>query len=440
MTIEGLKKQSSVRIGGDNNITVQNTDYSFRRIVTQGPVRCTAKTMPSEGITAGNNVTLDPPITTTVGPIESGGQLWGQNTSILGKVSAKTNIWLSPGSATGPARSGGTIYLGSGCSAPSCAPNSGYAGPSIALPSVPTLSFSCPAGANQNGASTTLVPGNYGDIVMSDRVVLDGSADAGNPHVFVFNKFYAKNVELRGSGRFTIRTCNEFNMQPGGGGMFQGPGSTAADYLTDPTRLYIEVKGNLYFDSNVRFVGVVNAQNSSTKTGGSILGAIWAHPGNNYVDQDFIEMGMTTEQCLAAGFPGSGRPACTIPNVPAGPTSRIEDYDADCSATPGTVPRWGLLTWDATISGDGTATFEARLGKDQAAAEATAYQSLGTASAALEDCHLGMLSPCPVDITGKLHLSGTQGSHLQLRVKADPHSGSSRVDKWQLTYSCVYDQ
>jgi hypothetical protein len=39
-----------------------------------------------------------------------------------------------------------------------------------------------------------------------------------------------------------------------------------------------------------------------------------------------------------------------------------------------------------------------------------------------------------------LELGRNQGKLLQLRVRANPSGGTATIEKWRLTYSCVFDQ
>ena len=125
----------------------------------------------------------------------------------------------------------------------------------------------------------------------------------------------------------------------------------------------------------------------------------------------------------------------------AGATEVVYDYKAICTVV-GTVPRWGLLTWNTQTPGTSAIIFSAKVAAGDASnLNGGTYTTVGTAqlSPNTQLCSNGGPNPtCPVDLTKQLNLSGSQGEHLRMRMQ---FSGSGTVLRdWIITYSCVYDQ
>lgn len=303
VTLDGLQATSDITVGGKGNITVSgNSGRNVRRIITEGPVYLSSRDLPSAGILAGGAVTVNSPLANSpIGPIDGGADVSLYNfASVAGNVRARGNlVWEA--NIVGDALAGGTVNLNGGCAARvsgTCTSASTHAAPAITLPTLPAQTFTCAGGTNYNTTNQTLAPGNYGDVVISGTLTLT------TPGTYNFTRLYAKDILLQGAGtRYNIQTCNEFNMYQDGR-VLQG----AATVLTDPSRFFASVKGNLNFASNVTWVGVVQAASSGTKSGGSIRGAIWASPVNDINSQTSIT-GISRADCIAMAIPGT-TPVC----------------------------------------------------------------------------------------------------------------------------------
>src|SRR5690606_27266393 len=135
----------------------------------------------------------------------------------------------------------------------------------------------------------------------------------------------------------------------------------------------------------------------------------------------------------------------------------VQIYEAVCDEA-GTSPRWGILTWDASTSGASTITFSVRTAAsigDLASAPAAVDVGVAEAnSAALppagstEICSRSIPASstdvddyCPPDITKLLGLGNNQSEHevLELTVSGGG-SGTSILNSYAITYSCVEDQ
>jgi hypothetical protein len=127
-----------------------------------------------------------------------------------------------------------------------------------------------------------------------------------------------------------------------------------------------------------------------------------------------------------------------------------ESYEYEYVATcedPGTVPLWGLLTYNASIPGGATIEFWGRNGVGATDAEAAtdaaakSYSLLLSADSSLEVCALDGTLPCPLDLTEALGLGSFQGHHLDLKIVLNPDAAEPPfLSNWDITYSCVFDQ
>jgi hypothetical protein len=120
-----------------------------------------------------------------------------------------------------------------------------------------------------------------------------------------------------------------------------------------------------------------------------------------------------------------------------GSLTRTEGYAATCNA-PGTSPRWGQLTWNASVPGASTIEFWARTGDDAAAAGSATFKLIKTVTTAEQNCGLG----CPVDLTAVLNLNKyNQDPYLDLRmVLTSSGSNTPTLMDWKVRYTCPYDE
>jgi len=117
------------------------------------------------------------------------------------------------------------------------------------------------------------------------------------------------------------------------------------------------------------------------------------------------------------------------------------EYLATCPAE--TSPLWKNVSWVTNPNGS-EVRFYAKVAKDVASLAAGAYTYLATAKAGPPNttiCSLdssdGGNASCVAPITSTLGLSKNQGQALSLRVELD---GAATISKWEVSYSCQYDE
>jgi hypothetical protein len=169
--------------------------------------------------------------------------------------------------------------------------------------------------------------------------------------------------------------------------------------------------------------------------------------------------------------PGNNPPSCGVVSA-AGPLVYTQDYYADCSATPATRAKWGLLTYDSSTpssmaDGNTDIKFEIETAAslpDGAVGTDTSFVTVADASQAGDPpvcnlagpaidptCTSGNMGPtppcCPIDLSAALinglspnGVVATTNQNLTLRITLTPSPDGvlkPTLYSWEITYSCV---
>ena len=117
------------------------------------------------------------------------------------------------------------------------------------------------------------------------------------------------------------------------------------------------------------------------------------------------------------------------------------EYVANCPAE--TSALWKNLSWVTNPNGS-EVRFYAKVAKDVASLAAGSYTALATAKAGPPNTSICSLDPadagnasCVAPITSTLGLGKVQGQALSLRVELD---GAATLSKWEVSYTCQYDE
>ncbi len=326
-----------VAIGANGNIDV-GVGTQVRRIVSKGAVFVTNGSSPSnpfvapDGIFALGNVDVQAG-TSRVGPINSGGRVWlASGVNVMGSVWAQSNVeGQSTSRITQDAYYKGTYDPNVSINGTKY-PGSTHAAPVIDLPvAIPTRTLSCTGTGYYyaNGSDgdptkryVTLPPGNYDTVQIDNGGVL--RLQGGGTYTFR-TLYIMGSIQLMGTGpRWDVQVCNTLNIGNNG----QIMDSTGA-VLSTPESLTMYVHGgNVQFDTNVKWVGVLIAPNANfyQSPNGSINGAIWTKSLNT-IEPGMNITGISKEACEALGIPGTvANPGmCPIPNTtPAVPAAIVE--------------------------------------------------------------------------------------------------------------------
>ncbi|MBK9259261.1 MAG: hypothetical protein IPM54_05435 [Polyangiaceae bacterium] len=116
-------------------------------------------------------------------------------------------------------------------------------------------------------------------------------------------------------------------------------------------------------------------------------------------------------------------------------------YEANCPS--GSRVQWGYLTWDTTTPLDSSVLWEARTATTNAGLGAASYVELGTAKATplpnTQICSMAGPAECPINLYTTFGSSAARNAFLELQITMNPttdETQGSKVNHWQITYSC----
>lgn len=123
------------------------------------------------------------------------------------------------------------------------------------------------------------------------------------------------------------------------------------------------------------------------------------------------------------------------------------EYDYQAACPDDSIAVWKNLTWVTTVPTGSEVRFYGKTGKTTAALDAGSFTTLGTAKlgppnttrCSLDPADMGS-SSCVVGLTSTLGLTKPQDQRLRLRIELGKSGGTPTVTKWEVSYSCQFDQ
>ncbi len=114
-------------------------------------------------------------------------------------------------------------------------------------------------------------------------------------------------------------------------------------------------------------------------------------------------------------------------------------YFGDCSAYAMSGPVWQYFSYDSTVPGDATITFEMRTGNTAAEAATGSWKLVSIATNAQPDVY----PSAPINLKNVLGDVDAQRPYLQMRVTLDPTSSGSATPTlydWDIQFSCLNNE
>jgi hypothetical protein len=127
--------------------------------------------------------------------------------------------------------------------------------------------------------------------------------------------------------------------------------------------------------------------------------------------------------------------------TPATPLTVTETYEAICPDD--TSPVWGFLAWQSETPGASTVRFRVRSADTLGQLALATFEDLGTARRTpnTQICAPGTVAGCPVYVANAVGQRDAKRNAIELEITLTPDGANvPRLDDWQLTYSCAFDQ
>jgi len=121
------------------------------------------------------------------------------------------------------------------------------------------------------------------------------------------------------------------------------------------------------------------------------------------------------------------------------------EYVADCPDD--SIAVWKNLSWVTTVPNGSEVRFYGKAGDTTAELTAGTYQLIGTAETMPTNTTICSLDPadmgsaaCVGKIATALMLTKPHGQMLSVRLEVDDSGGVPTINKWEVSYTCEYDQ
>jgi len=118
------------------------------------------------------------------------------------------------------------------------------------------------------------------------------------------------------------------------------------------------------------------------------------------------------------------------------PDTTQYEYIATCPQDQ--YPKWKYLKWVTKNSASSSVKFFGKVAKDIASLGAQSYQLLATNTTDCTETNANnLISTCAVGLTAALALTSPQGQALSVQVEK---KNNPTLTKWEVSYTCQYDQ